>query len=148
MHMRSSYRPVNGETALLNKRTRTITLQRRYKAKEREQLLCNGVTKQKNANNYFATALQSKRTRTITLQRRYKAKEREQLLCNGVTKQKNANNYFSTAFSRHSLNPIRFSRPVTGRFAVQPVQFEQLVEFISRQPKKDCRPAPIAVALF
>jgi hypothetical protein len=28
------------------------------------------------------------------------------------------------------------------------VQFEQLVEFISRQPKKDCRPAPIAVALF
>ncbi len=35
-----------------------------------------------------------------------------------------------------------------GRSAVQPVQFEQLVELISRQPEKDCRPAPIAVALF
>src|SRR6266478_3779347 len=107
MPMRSSYRPVNGKTALPNKRTRAITFQRRYQTKEREQLLFNGVTKQKNANNYF-----------------------------------------STAFSRHSLDPIRFSRSVTGRFAVQPVQFEQLVEFISRQPKKDCRPAPIAVALF
>ena len=94
----------------------------------------DGVTKQKNASNYFATALLSKRTRPITLQRLYQAKERVQLL--------------STAFSRHSLNPIRFSRPVMGRSAVQPVQFEQPVEFISRQPKKDCRPAPIAVALF
>src|SRR5437016_13615254 len=61
----------NGKTALPNKRTRAITLQRRYKAKEHEQLLCNGVTKQKNATNYFATALQSKRTRPITLQRRF-----------------------------------------------------------------------------
>src|SRR3989442_945501 len=107
MHMRSSYRPVNGKTALPNKRTCPITLQRRYQIKERVQLLFDGVTKQKNASNYFATA-----------------------------------------FSRHSLDPIRFSRSVTGRFAVQPVQFEQLVEFISRQPKKDCRAAPIAVALF
>src|SRR6267142_939300 len=148
MHMRFSYRPVNGKTALLNKRTRTITFQRRYQTKEREQLLFNGVTKQKNANNYFSTALPSKRTRTITFPRRYQTKEREQLLFHGVTKQKNANNYFSTAFSRHSLNPIRFSRPAMGRSAVQPVQFEQLVELISRQPEKDCRPAPIAVALF
>src|SRR6267142_2617509 len=70
------------------------TSRRRYKTKEHEQLLCNGVTKQKNANNYFATALQSKRTRTITFERRYQTKEREQLLCNGVTKQKNASNYF------------------------------------------------------
>src|SRR2546428_9723221 len=107
MPMRSSYRPVNGKTAFPNKRTRTITFQRPYQTKEREQLLFNGVTKQKNANNYF-----------------------------------------STAFSRHSLNPIRFSRSVTGRFAVQPVQFEQLVELISRQAEKDCRPAPIAMALF
>src|SRR6266850_6168954 len=98
MPMLSSYRPVNGKTALPNKRTRPITLQRLYQAKERVQLLCNGFTKQKNASNYFATA-----------------------------------------FSRHSLDPIRFSRSVTGRFAVQPVQFEQLVELISRQPKKDCR---------
>src|SRR5438132_7510722 len=57
MPMRSSYRPVNGKTALLNKRTRPITLQRRFQAKERVQLLCNGVSKQKNASNYFATAL-------------------------------------------------------------------------------------------
>src|SRR6266850_1617658 len=135
-------------TALPSKRTRPITLQRLYQTKERVQLLCNGFTKQKNASNYFATALPSKRTRPITFERRYQAKERVQLLLNGVTKQKNANNYFETAFSRHSLDPIRFSRSVTGRFAVQPVQFEQLVEFISRQPKKDCRPAPIAVALF
>ena len=35
-----------------------------------------------------------------------------------------------------------------GRVAVQLVQFEQPVELISRQPEKDCRPAPIAVALF
>src|SRR5207244_3624940 len=107
MHMLSSYRPVKGKTAFPNKRTRAITLKRRFQTKERVQLLCNGVTKQKNASNYFATA-----------------------------------------FSRHSLDPIRFSRSVTGRFAVQPVQFEQPVEFIARQPKKDCRPAPIAVALF
>src|SRR6266446_3501505 len=148
MHTLSSYRPVNGKTALPNKRTRAITFQRRYQTKEREQLLLNGVTKQKNASNYFPTALPNKRTRAITFQRRYQTKEREQLLFNGVTKQKNASNYLSTAFSRHSLDPIRFSRSVTGRFAVQPVQFEQPVEFISRQPKKDCRPAPIAVALF
>jgi len=51
--MLSSYRPVNGKTALPNKRTRAITFQRRYQTKEREQLLLNGVTKQKNANNYF-----------------------------------------------------------------------------------------------
>src|SRR2546428_13369646 len=82
MPMRSSYRPVNGKTAFPNKRTRTITLQRRYQTKEREQLLFNGVTKQKNANNYFATALLNKRTRTITFQRRYQTKEREQLLLN------------------------------------------------------------------
>src|SRR6266436_6720533 len=124
------------------------TARRRYQTKEHVQLLCNGVTKQKNASNYFPTALPNKRTRAITFQRRYQTKEREQLLSNGVTKQKNASNYLSTAFSRHSLDPIRFSRSVTGRFAVQPVQFEQPVEFISRQPKKDCRPAPIAVALF
>src|SRR2546426_11082204 len=146
--MRSSYRPVNGKTVLLNKRTRPITLQRRFQTQERVQLLSNGVYKQKNASNYFATAFPSKRTRPITLQRRFQAKERVQLLCNGVSKQKNASNYFPTAFSRHSLDPIRFSRSVTGRFAVQPVQFEQPVEFISRQPKKHCRPAPIAVALF
>src|SRR3989454_12264420 len=84
MPMRSSYRPVNGKTAFPNKRTRTITFQRRYQAKEREQLLFNGVTKQKNANNYFSTALPNKRTRTITFQRRYQTKEREQLLLNGV----------------------------------------------------------------
>src|SRR6266850_673573 len=77
-------------TALPSKRTRPITLQRLYQAKERVQLLCNGFTKQKNASNYFATALPNKRTRPITLQRLYQAKEREQLL--------------STAFSRHSLN--------------------------------------------
>src|SRR5438132_8482854 len=148
MPMRSSYRPVNGKTALLNKRTRPITFQRRYQTKERVQLLCNGVSKQKNASNYFPTAFPSKRTRPITFQRRFQAKERVQLLSNGVSKQKNASNYFATAFSRHSLDPIRFSRSVTGRFAVQPVQFEQPVEFISRQPKKHCRPAPIAVALF
>src|SRR6267142_541732 len=94
------------------------------------------------------TALLNKRTRPITFQRRFQAKERVQLLSNGVSKQKNASNYFPTAFSRHSLDPIRFSRSVTGRCAVQPVQFEQPVEFISRQPKKHCRPAPIAVALF
>ncbi len=41
--MRSSYRPVNGKTAFPNKRTRTITFQRRYQTKEREQLLFNGV---------------------------------------------------------------------------------------------------------
>src|SRR5438128_6525127 len=70
MHMLSSYRPVNGKTALLNKRTRAITLKRRFQTKEREQLLCNGVTKQKNASNYFATALLNKRTRAITLKRR------------------------------------------------------------------------------
>src|SRR5882672_9894392 len=134
--------------ALQSKRTRPITLQRRYKAKERVQLLCNGVTKQKNATNYFATALQSKRTRPITFERRYQTKERVQLLLDGVTKQKNASNYFWTAFSHHSLDPIRFSRPVMGRSAVQPVQFKQLVELISRQPEKDCRPAPIAMALF
>src|SRR6267143_1252046 len=148
MPMLSSYRPVNGKTALPNKRTRAITFQRLYQAKERVQLLSNGFTKQKNASNYFPTALPSKRTRPITFQRRFQAKERVQLLSNGVSKQKNASNYFPTAFSRHSLDPIRFSRSVTGRFAVQPVQFEQPVEFISRQPKKDCRPAPIAVALF
>src|SRR6267143_220538 len=56
------------------------------------------------------TALPNKRTRTITLQRRFQTKERVQLLCNGVTKQKNASNYFATAFSRHSLDPIQFSR--------------------------------------
>src|SRR6267142_751607 len=99
MHMRSSYRPVNGKTALQNKRTRAITLQRRYKAKEREQLLCNGVTKQKNANNYFATALQSKRTRTITLQRRYQTKERVQLLLNGV---------FSSFIESNPILPARY----------------------------------------
>src|SRR6266403_3323007 len=53
----------------------------------------------------------------------------------GVSKQKNTSNYFATAFSRHSLDPIRFSRSVTGRFADQPVQFEQLVELISRRPR-------------
>src|SRR6266446_1814073 len=71
MHMLSSYRPVNGKTALLNKRTRPITLKRRYQTKERVQLLFHGVTKQKNASNYFWTALPNKRTRTITLQRRF-----------------------------------------------------------------------------
>src|SRR5213593_2519088 len=105
MHMRSSYRPVNGKTAFPNKRTRAITLKRRYQTKERVQLLSNGVTKQKNASNYFSTALLNKRTRPITFQRRYQTKERVQLLFNGVTKQKNASNYFSTAFSRHSLDP-------------------------------------------
>src|SRR6266850_791203 len=58
-------------TALPSKRTRPITLQRLYQAKERVQLLCNGFTKQKNASNYFATALPNKRTRPITLQRRF-----------------------------------------------------------------------------
>src|SRR6267142_2771123 len=110
MPMRSSYRPVNGKTALQSKRTRPITLQRRYKAKERDQLLCNGVTKQKNATNYFATALQSKRTRPITLQRRYKEKERNQLLCNGDTKQKNASNYFATALESKRTRPITLQR--------------------------------------
>src|SRR6266850_5515479 len=71
MHMLSSYRPVNVKTALPNKRTRTITFQRRYQAKEREQLLLDGVTKQKNANNYFWTALPNKRTRPITFERRF-----------------------------------------------------------------------------
>src|SRR6267143_220535 len=33
-----------------------LTARRRYQTKEHEQLLCNGVTKQKNASNYFATA--------------------------------------------------------------------------------------------
>src|SRR5882762_7541577 len=97
MHMLSSYRPVNGKTALPNKRTRPITLQRLYQTKERVQLLCNGFTKQKNVSNYFATALLNKRTRPITLQRLYQAKERVQLLLNGFTKQKNASNYFATA---------------------------------------------------
>src|SRR6266403_2151178 len=69
--MRSSYRPVNGKTALLNKRTRPITLQRRFQTKERVQLLSNGVSKQKNASNYFPTAFPSKRMRPITLQRRF-----------------------------------------------------------------------------
>src|SRR2546427_12637052 len=112
MPMRSSCRPVNGKTALPNKRTRTITFQRRYQTKEREQLLFNGVTKQKNANNYFSTALPNKRTRTITFQRRYQTKEREQLLFNGVIKKKNANNYFSTAFSRKRRRTITFVRRV------------------------------------
>jgi len=70
----------------------------------------NGVTKQKNANNYFATALQSKE-REQYFATRYKeknannyfatalqAKEREQLLCNGVTKQKNASITFERRF--------------------------------------------------
>src|SRR6267142_766722 len=69
--MRSSYRPVNGKTALLNKRTRPITFQRRFQAQERVQLLSNGVSKQKNASNYFPTAFPSKRTRPITFQRRF-----------------------------------------------------------------------------
>src|SRR6267142_1716147 len=84
MPMRSSYRPVNGKTALPNKRTHPITFERRYQAKERVQLLLDGVTKQKNASNYFWTALPSKRTRPITFERRYQAKERVQLLLNGV----------------------------------------------------------------
>src|SRR5437870_13674132 len=58
-----------GKTAFPNKRTRPITFQRRYQTKERVQLLSNGVTKQKNASNYFLTALPKKRTRPITLQR-------------------------------------------------------------------------------
>src|SRR2546428_5325356 len=95
MPMRSSYRPVNGKTAFPNKRTRTITFRRRFQTKEREQLLFNGVTKQKNANNYFSTAL---------------PKEREQLLFNGVTKQKNANNYFSTALLNKRTRTITFQR--------------------------------------
>src|SRR2546422_11307114 len=84
----------------------------------------DGVSKQKNASNYFPTAFPSKRTRPITFQRRFQAKERVQLLSNGVSKQKNASNYFPTAFSRHSLRPIPFCRAVPGRFAVQPVQVE------------------------
>src|SRR6266446_2337294 len=71
MHMLSSYRPVNGKMPVPNKRTRAITLKRRYQTKERVQLLCNGVTKQKNAPNYFETALPNKRTRPITLKRRF-----------------------------------------------------------------------------
>src|SRR2546426_767345 len=107
MHMRSSYRPVKRQ---------------------------NGVSKQKNTNNYFSTALPNKRTRTITFQRRYQTKEREQLLLNGV---------FSSFIGSNPILPVRY-----GRIAVQPVQFEQPVELIARQAKKDCRPAPIAVALF
>src|SRR5467141_407131 len=99
MHMRSSYRPVNGKTALPNKRTRPITLQRRYQTKERVQLLCNGVTKQKNASNYFATALPSKRMRPITFERRYQAKERVQLLLNGV---------FSSFIGSNPILPVRY----------------------------------------
>src|SRR6267378_2776909 len=122
----------------------------------------DGVTKQKNASNYFATALLNKRTRTITFGRRYQTKEREQLLLDGVTKQKNANNYFWTALPNKRTRTITLQRrfpvihwiqsdspgPLRDDSPSQPVQFEQLVEFISRQPKKDCRPAPIAVALF
>src|SRR6267378_2267233 len=110
MHMLSSYRPVNGKTALPNKRTRAIALQRRYQTKERVQLLFNGFTKQKNASNYFSTALPSKRTRPITFQRLYQAKERVQLLFNGFTKQKNASNYFATALPSKRTRPITFQR--------------------------------------
>src|SRR6266850_1347341 len=134
MHMRFSYRPVNGKTALLNKRTRTITFQRRYQTKEREQLLFNGVTKQKNASNYFSTALPSKRTRTITFQRRYQAKEREQLLFNGVTKQKNANNYFWTALPNKRTRTITFQRRYQAKERVQLLSNGVFSSFIGSNP--------------
>src|SRR6266481_3553590 len=102
MPMLSSYRPVNGKTAFPNKRTRATTFQRRYQTEERVQLLSNGVTKQKNASNYFPTALPNRRTRPTTFQRRYQTEERVQLLSNRVTKQKNASDYLETPFSRHS----------------------------------------------
>src|SRR5882762_672221 len=108
MHMLSSYRPVNGKTALPNKRTRAITLKRRYQTKERVQLLSNGVTKQKNASNYFPTALPNKRTRPTTFQPRYQTEERVQLLSNRVTKQKNASNYFPTALPNRRTRPTTF----------------------------------------
>src|SRR6266404_762283 len=97
--MRSSYRPVNGKTALLNKRTRSITFQRRFQTKERVQLLSNGVSKQKNASNYFPTAFPSKRTRPITFQRRFQAKERVQLLSNGV---------FPSFIGSNPILPVRY----------------------------------------
>src|SRR3989442_15962228 len=46
--------------------TGLLTARRRYQTKERVQLLCNGVTKQKNASNYFATAFLNKTTGPIT----------------------------------------------------------------------------------
>src|SRR2546422_10120162 len=92
--MRSSYTSVNGKTALLNKRTRPITLQRRFQTKERVQLLYNGVSKQKNASNYFPTAFPNKRTRPITFQRRFQTIDRVQSLSNGVLQENNASNPF------------------------------------------------------
>src|SRR2546425_4461700 len=86
-------------TALLNKRTRPITFQRRYQTKERVQLLLDGVTKQKNASNYFWTASPNKRTRPITFGRRYQTKERVQLLCNGV---------FSSFIGSNPILPVRY----------------------------------------
>src|SRR3989442_12112418 len=79
----------------------------------------DGVSKQKNTSNYFATALLNKRTRPITLQRRFQTKERVQLLCNGVSKQNNASNYFPTALHSNISRPMPFKRSSYSQLAVQ-----------------------------
>src|SRR6266850_100160 len=90
--------------------TGLLTARRRFQTKQRVQLLCNGVSKQNNASNYFETAFPSKTTRPITLKRRYQTKQRVQLLCNGVTKQNNASNYFATALLNKTTRAITLQR--------------------------------------
>src|SRR6267378_1834446 len=130
MHMLSSYRPVNGKTAFPNKRTHPITFQRRFQAKERVQLLSNGVSKQKNASNYFPTAFPNKRTRPITFQRRFQTKERVQLLSNGV---------FPSFIGSNPILPVRYGtirRPTRAVGAACRIYFASAQEALP--PCSDC----------
>ena len=71
-------------------------------------LFGDGVTKQGNASTLFGDAV-TKQGNASTL------------LGDGVTKQGNTFNYLVTAFSPDSFDPIGFSVPVIGRFAIQSV---------------------------
>src|SRR3989442_1397867 len=83
-----------------------LTTRRRFQGEERVQLLCDGVSKQRDECDEVETALTNKRAGPITLKRGLQIKERVQLLCNGVSKQKNASNYFVTAFPNKRTRPI------------------------------------------
>jgi len=91
----------------------------------------NGVTKQKNASNYFWTALPNKRTRPITFGRRFQTKERVQLLWNGV---------FSSFIGSNPILPVRYGtirRPTRAVWAACRIYFASAQEGLP--PCSDCR---------
>src|SRR5258708_663991 len=86
MQVYSLYRAANPIMASPNKETRRNALQRFFKVKQRDEMLCKDFSRQNNATKCFAKTFPSKTTRRNALQKLFKVKKRDEMLGNGLSR--------------------------------------------------------------